>query len=85
MRSNPEPEEITVSVNVVFTLRFERDREAGGYVVTCRELLEVAGYGKTLRAARADARREIVFSLEERAAAGQLIPPLNYVPSRRYG
>jgi hypothetical protein len=45
--TEPDPEEIIISLDVVFDCSFSRE-PAGGYLVTCRELPEVAGYGKTL-------------------------------------
>ena len=76
--SAPDPEEIMVSVNAVFDLRFERDPERGGYLVTCQELPEVAGWGRTLRAARADSQTEIKHALQDRAEDGVPIPTLRY-------
>jgi predicted RNase H-like HicB family nuclease len=76
----PDPEEIIVSIHVWFDCRFHADPE-GGYLVTCRELPEMIAGGKTLRAARADARYQIVGCLEDLAEDGQPIPPLTYAPS----
>ena len=42
---------------------FERDEQRGGYIATCEELPTVAGFGKTLRQTRSDARTEIKLAL----------------------
>jgi hypothetical protein len=82
-RPNPEPEEIIVPLDVVFTIWFVRDQERGGYQVGCHGLPEVAGYGQTLNDARADVVRDIKGVLQKRAEAGKPIPRLVYAPPWR--
>jgi predicted RNase H-like HicB family nuclease len=68
-----DPEEIIVTIHVWFDCDFHVDLE-GGYLVTCRELPEMIAGGKTLRAARANARYQIIGCLEDLAEDGQPIP-----------
>jgi len=82
-RPDPEPEEIIVSVDVVFTLTLRRDEERGGYWAECRDLPQVAAFGKTLGQARSDARTEIKLALQDLAEDGEPLPPLIYSPPWR--
>ena len=72
---------ITVTADVLFDIRFERDGERGGYAVTWRQLPEVAAHGDTFIRARAAARRAIKDALEKRAAAGERFPKRRPVPA----
>jgi len=82
-RPKPEPDEIIVLLDVVFAIWFVRDEERGGYQVGCHGLPEVAGYGKTLKEARADVVRDIKNVLQARAEVGKPIPQLVYAPPWR--
>ena len=79
----PAPEDITVSVKVMFDIRFKPDAERGGFSVTCRQLPEVAAHGATFTIARAAARRAITAAVEDRVDKGEF-PRLRFVsPPRR--
>jgi predicted RNase H-like HicB family nuclease len=62
--------------------RFDADPQ-GGYLVTCPNLPEMVAGGKTLRAARVDAHRQIVGCLEDLADLGKPLLLLIYAPSWR--
>jgi predicted RNase H-like HicB family nuclease len=74
-----EIEEVAITFHALYTCYF-RPAAEGGYLVTCPRLPQIEAWGKTLRAARQDARWEIVGYLEDLAIEGKPLPPPDYVP-----
>jgi predicted RNase H-like HicB family nuclease len=80
---DPDPEEIIVRVHIIFDCYFYADPENGGYFVRWSGHPDLEAWGKTLRQARAEFRREVKDYLDELAEKGKPIPQLDYAPSWR--